>query len=114
MKDTYLDIYLIAVKYKDKDEIIEGYYADTALSNNIYFRGYHNYHISTEINSQILKFTSLNKAKKFLKENCKIVNGKLEFVKMIDVDLELAYNNDMIVGLPYILKLTCEKVYEMT
>ena len=108
------DIYLIAMKYKDKDEIVEGYYADSTLSKNIYFRGYHNYHISTEINSQVLKFTSLNKAKKFLKENYKIVDGKLEFVKMIDVDLELAYSNDKIVGLPYIVKLTCEKVYELT
>lgn len=111
------DIYLIAVKYKDKDEIVEGYYADRALSKSFYYYSgyYHSYYISTEINSRVLKFSSLNKAKKILKENYKFVNGSLKFVKTVQDKLEIVdwAENDKIVGLPYILKLTCEKVYEL-
>lgn len=94
--------YFICAKYKNcKGELKEGFYANDERS------GGYAYFCDCITCSEVKEFSSLEDAKKFLKDECKIKDGKLEFY---------AYAGYNIIGLPYIVKmeLKIETVYEPT
>lgn len=94
------DQYFICAKYKDpKGEIKEGFYANDRAS------GGYAYFCDCMTNPEVKEFNSLNAAKKFLKNEYRIKDGKLEFY---------AYAGYEIVGFPYIVKTKLETVYELT
>ena len=94
--------YYICAKIKGIDgSITERFYAhDKASGGYPYF--------SKDItNCEVKEFSTLENAKKFLKENYIIKDGKMQFY---------AYYENNIVGFPYIIKteLKVETVYELT
>lgn len=94
--------YFICAKYKDfKGEIKEGFYAnDRASGGYVYFS-------DCITCPEVKEFNSLEDAKKFLKDEYRLKDGKMEFY---------AYAGYDIIGLPYIVKteLKIKTVCELT
>ena len=94
--------YFICAKYKNsKGELKEGFYAnDREYGDYAYF-------CDRITGSEVKAFNSLEDAKKFLRDEYKIKDGKMEFHAYVGYD---------IIGLPYIVKteLKIETVYELT
>ena len=94
--------YFICAKIKNKKgEITEQFYANDRNSGGY---PYFSNHIN---NSEVKSYDNIEDAKKYLKEEYCIRDGKLQFN---------AYYGDNIVGLPYIVKteLKIETVFELT
>ena len=94
--------YFICAKFKDsKGELQGGFYANDRRS------GGYAYFSEDIVCPEVKEFKSFEDAKKFLKDQYRLINGKLEFY---------AYAGNEIVGLPYIVKteLKIETVYELT
>lgn len=94
--------YFICAKYKDsKGKLEEGFYANDRRS------GGYAYLCDCITCPEVKEFNSLEDAKKFLKDEYRLKDGKMEFY---------AYMGDDIIGLPYIVKteLKIETVYELT
>lgn len=95
--------YFICAKYKNsKGELKEGFYANDRRS------GGYAYFCDCITCPEVKQFNSLKDAKKFLKDEYRIRDGKMGFYP--------AYVGDEIIGLPYIVKteLKIETVYELT
>lgn len=94
--------YFICAKYKNfKGELKEGFYANDRAS------GGYAYFCDCITCPEVKKFDSLEDAKKFLENEYRPKDGKMEFYAYV------GYN---IIGLPYIVKtvLKIETVYELT
>lgn len=93
--------YFICAKYKNyKGELEEGFYSNDRASGGYAYFG--DYIFSPEVK----QFNSLEDAKKFLKDEYRLENGKMQFY---------AYAGYEIIGFPYIVKLELkvETVYEL-
>lgn len=93
--------YFICADFKDsKGKLQEGFYANDRRS------GGYAYFSEDIICPEVKEFSSLEDAKKFLKEQYRLKDGKMEFY---------AYAGYDIIGFPYIVKteLKIETVYEL-
>ena len=94
--------YFICAKYKNSNgELKEGFYANNRAS------GGYAYFSDCITCPEVKEFNSLEDAKKFLKDEYRLKDGKMEFY---------AYAGYDIIGLPYIVKteLKIKTVYELT
>lgn len=94
--------YFICAKYKNfNGELKEGFYANDRAS------GGYTYFSDCITCPEVKEFNSLEDAKKFLKDEYRLKDGKMEFY---------AYAGYDIIGSPYIVKteLKIKTVYELT
>ena len=92
--------YFICAKYKNYEgELKEGFYANDKTS------GGYAYFCNCINCPEVRTFDSLEDAKKFLKDNYRLKDGKME---------SYAYAGYDIIGLPYIVRTELKTVYELT